>query len=146
MQSPAKAIPRKPLFFAPSSNSGSRPQIEVRRRKTGLHIERWYELGFVPRVTVPVQRKNTEAIVQKFLLAAALTTAFVTGAIAQTYDPSPRDPPFGKGNPGNDTYHLPNQTDLWSRSDSWGAAGGSLNYGETWRGPRTRRTPGMRTP
>jgi hypothetical protein len=80
-----------------------------------------------------------EASVKKFLLAAALTAAVVTGATAQTYyDPSPRDPPFGKGNPGNDTYHLPNQTDLWNQSERWGTAG-STTYGDTWQGTRSRR-------
>jgi hypothetical protein len=73
--------------------------------------------------------------VKTFLLAAALTAAVVTGATAQTYyDPSPRDPPFGKGNPGNDTYHLPNQTDL-----GWGATSGNVTYGDPWREPRYRR-------
>ena len=63
---------------------------------------------------------------KKILLAAALTAAVVTGATAQTYyDPSPRDPPFGKGNPGNDTYHLPSQTDLWGPVDTWGISGPS---------------------
>jgi hypothetical protein len=87
-----------------------------------------------------VQQKITETIVKRFLLAAALTAAFVTGAVAQTYDPSPRDPPFGKGNPGNDTYHRPSQADFW------GSAGGSTTYGETWQGARVRRTPVTRTP
>src|ERR1700722_6451123 len=86
-------------------------------------------------VAHPVQRKITEATVRTFLLAAALTAAVVTGATAQTYyDPSPRDPPFGKGNPGNDTYHLPNQTDL-----GWGASSGNVTYGDPWREPRYRR-------
>jgi hypothetical protein len=83
-----------------------------------------------------------EAIVKKFLLAAALTAAVVTGATAQTYyDPSPRDPPFGKGNPGNDTYHLPNQADL----SGWGTTGGNATYGDPWREPRGRRAPVTRT-
>src|ERR1700723_4004281 len=86
-------------------------------------------------VAHPVQRKITEATVRTFLLAAALTAAVVRGATAQTYyDPSPRDPPFGKGNPGNDTYHLPNQTDL-----GWGASSGNMTYGDPWREPRYRR-------
>jgi hypothetical protein len=79
--------------------------------------------------------------VKRVLLAAALTTAFVTGAVAQSYDPSPRDPPFGKGNPGNNTYNLPNQTDLWGPVGSWGATGGALNNGDTSNGARIRRTP-----
>jgi hypothetical protein len=92
-----------------------------------------------------VQRKITEAIVKKILLAAALTAAVVTGATAQTYyDPSPRDPPFGKGNPGNDTYHLPNQTDLWGPVDTWGASGASVTN-ETSQGTRVRRAPVTRT-
>ena len=83
-----------------------------------------------------------EAIVKKFLLAAALTAAVVTGATAQTYyDPSPRDPPFGKGNPGNDTYHLPNQADL----SGWGTTSGNATYGDPWREPRGRRAPVTRT-
>jgi hypothetical protein len=93
----------------------------------------------------PVQRKITEAIVKKFLLAAALTSAFVTGAMAQTYDPSPRDPPFGKGNPGNDTYHLPSQTDLWGPVDTWGTSGPSVTNNETSQGTRSRRAPVTRT-
>ena len=87
------------------------------------------------RCLPPAQRKITEAIVKKFLLAAALTAAFATGAMAQSYDPSPRDPPFGKGNPGNDTYHLPNQTDL----GGWGTTSGNVTYGDPWREPRYRR-------
>ena len=88
-----------------------------------------------------MQRKITEAIVKKFLLAAALTS-FVTGAMAQTYyDPSPRDPPFGKGNPGNDTYHLPNQSDL-----GWGTTSNNVTYGDPWRDTRGRRAPVTRTP
>jgi hypothetical protein len=92
-----------------------------------------------------VRRKITEAIVKKLLLAAALSSAFVTGAIAQSYDPSPRDPPFGKGNPGNDTYHLPNQTDLWGPVGSWGSGGGA-NNNDAWSATRVRKTPGTRTP
>jgi hypothetical protein len=92
-----------------------------------------------------VQRKITEAIVKKILLAAALTAAVVTGATAQTYyDPSPRDPPFGKGNPGNDTYHLPSQTDLWGPVDTWGVSGPSATN-ETSQGARVRRAPVTRT-
>jgi hypothetical protein len=83
--------------------------------------------------------------VKKFLLAAALTS-FVTGAMAQTYyDPSPRDPPFGKGNPGNDTYHLPSQTDLWGPVDTWGVSGPSATNNETSQGARSRRAPVTRT-
>jgi hypothetical protein len=89
-----------------------------------------------------VQRKITETIVRTFLLAAAFASALTAGAIAQTYDPSipPRDPPFGKGNPGNDTYNLPNQTDI----GSWGMAYGSMTYGETSRGIRNRRTNALK--
>ena len=80
-----------------------------------------------------------------FLLAAALTAAVVTGATAQTYyDPSPRDPPFGKGNPGNDTYHLPNQTDLSGPIDSWGVSG-AIASDDTPRAKRIHRTPIART-
>jgi len=83
-----------------------------------------------------------EAIVKKFLLAAALTAAVVTGATAQTYyDPSPRDPPFGKGSPGNDTYHLPNQSDL-----GWSTTGSNVTYGDPWKDTRGRRAPVTRQP
>jgi hypothetical protein len=43
------------------------------------------------------------------LLAIALASTLVSGAMAQTADPSipPRDPPFGKGNADNDTFHQP---------------------------------------
>ena len=89
----------------------------------------------IPRCSPLAQRKITEAILRTFLLAAALTAVVVTGATAQTYyDPSPRDPPFGKGNPGNDTYHLPNQTDL-----GWGTSSANVTYGDPWREPRYRR-------
>jgi hypothetical protein len=91
---------------------------------------------------VPVLHEITEAIVRKILLAAALTSAFITGAVAQSYDPSPRDPPFGKGNPGNDTYHLPNQADL----NGWGTTSGNATYGDPWRDTRGRRAPAPRTP
>lgn len=75
-----------------------------------------------------------------FLLAAALASTLTAGAIAQTYyDPSPRDPPFGKGNPGNDTYHRPSQADFWGRADGWGTAGGNAAYGDPWKGTRSRR-------
>jgi hypothetical protein len=81
--------------------------------------------------------------VKKVLLAAALTAAVVTGATAQTYyDPSPRDPPFGKGNPGNDTYHLPNQADL----SGWGTTGSNAAYVDPWRDTRGRRAPVTRQP
>lgn len=83
---------------------------------------------------------------KKFLLAVALSSAFVTGAIAQTYDPSPRDPPFGKANPDNDTFHLPNQTDLWGPVDTWGVSGGSVTNVETSRGALIRGMPATRTP
>jgi hypothetical protein len=90
--------------------------------------------------------KITETIVRTFLLAAALASALAAGAIAQTYDPSPRDPPFGKGNPGNDTYHLPSQADLWGHADNWGTPDGNATNGETSKVTRSRRAPGTRTP
>jgi hypothetical protein len=76
-----------------------------------------------------VQRKIIEAIMRTFLLAAVFASALTAGAIAQTYDPSipPRDPPFGKGNADNDTFHQPGQTDTWRN------ARGSMTYGE-WNG------------
>jgi hypothetical protein len=55
----------------------------------------------------PARRKTTEKIVKKFLLAAAFTSVFAAGAIAQN-GLSPRDPPFGKGDASNDTMHEPN--------------------------------------
>jgi hypothetical protein len=75
-----------------------------------------------------------ETIVRTFLLAAAFASALTAGAIAQTYDAniSPRDPPFGKGNPGNDTFHQPSQADV----GNWGMAYGSMTYGETSKGAR----------
>jgi hypothetical protein len=64
-----------------------------------------------------------------FVLAAVFASALTAGAIAQTYGPSiPRDPPFGKGNADNDTFHQPSQTDGWRN------ARGSITYGETWNG------------
>jgi hypothetical protein len=49
-----------------------------------------------------------ETIVKKILLAAAFSAAFVTGAFAQTSSSvPPRDPPFGKGIPDNDSMHQP---------------------------------------
>jgi hypothetical protein len=56
-----------------------------------------------------VQRKIKEAIMRTILLAAVFASALTAGAIAQTPDQSipPRDPPFGKGNADNDTFHLP---------------------------------------
>jgi hypothetical protein len=83
--------------------------------------------------------------VKKLLLAAALSSAFVTGAIAQTYDPSPRDPPFGKGNPGNDTFHRTNQTDFWGPVDRWGVSSGNVTNSDPSNDTRIRRTPGTRT-
>jgi hypothetical protein len=49
-----------------------------------------------------------------FLLAAVFASALTAGAMAQTYDSSilPRDPPFGKGNADNDTFHQPSGADL----------------------------------
>jgi hypothetical protein len=57
-----------------------------------------------------VQREITETIVKTFLLAVTLICAFSSGAFAQTSNTglAPRDPPFGKGNPGNDTMNEPN--------------------------------------
>jgi hypothetical protein len=65
------------------------------------------------------KRKNSEKIVKKFLLAAAFTSVFVVGAIAQTSNQSfpPRDPPFGKGNADNDTMHLPGSVAIAHSSD-----------------------------
>ncbi len=42
-------------------------------------------------------------------LALAFASVLSAGAIAQTSDQSisPRDPPFGKGNAENDTFHQP---------------------------------------
>jgi hypothetical protein len=45
--------------------------------------------------------------VKRFLLAVALASVFAASAIAQN-GLSPRDPPFGKGDPSNDTMHEPN--------------------------------------
>jgi hypothetical protein len=69
-----------------------------------------------------------------FLLAAVFASALTAGAIAQTYDPSisPRDPPFGKGNAENDTFHQPSQSSI----AGWGTAYGSMTYGEAPRGAR----------
>jgi hypothetical protein len=55
------------------------------------------------------KRNTSEKIVKKFLLAAAFTSVFSVGAIAQTSNQGipPRDPPFGKGNADNDTLHRP---------------------------------------
>jgi hypothetical protein len=106
-----------------------------RQENIPFQIEGDRNANFQSRVQLLCELTMMEAIVKKFLLAAALTAAVVTGASAQTYyDPSPRDPPFGKGNPGNDTYHLPNQTDL-----GWGASSGNVTYGDPWREPRYRR-------
>ena len=65
------------------------------------------------------KRKSSEKIVKKFLLAAALTSVFSVGAIAQTSNQSipPRDPPFGKGNADNDTMHLPSSAGTAHSSD-----------------------------
>jgi hypothetical protein len=56
-----------------------------------------------------MQRKIIEAIMRTILLAMVFASALTAGAIAQTSDQSipPRDPPFGKGNAENDTFHLP---------------------------------------
>jgi hypothetical protein len=44
-----------------------------------------------------------------FVLALAFASVLSAGAIAQSADQSipPRDPPFGKGNADNDTFHQP---------------------------------------
>jgi hypothetical protein len=78
------------------------------------------------------RRKITEAMMRTLVLAAVFASALTAGAMAQTYDSSipPRDPPFGKGNADNDTFHQPSQT------DSWRNARGSMTYGETWVGTR----------
>jgi hypothetical protein len=68
-----------------------------------------------------------------FVLAAVFTSALTAGALAQTYEPSiPRDPPFGKGNADNDTFHQPSQTSI----GSWGTAYGGTTYGDTSRATR----------
>jgi len=54
------------------------------------------------------KRNTSEKIVKKFLLAAAFTSVFSVGAIAQSSPP--RDPPYGKGNADNDSMHLPSGT------------------------------------
>ena len=70
---------------------------------------------------------------KNILLAAVFASALTTGAMAQTYEPSiPRDPPFGKGNADNDTFHQPSQASI----GSWSAAYGSVNYGEQARAAR----------
>lgn len=53
------------------------------------------------------------------LLAAVFASALTAGAIAQTSDQSipPRDPPFGKGNAENDTFHLPSGGSRYFYSD-----------------------------
>jgi hypothetical protein len=75
-----------------------------------------------------------EAMMRTFLLAAAFASALAAGAIAQTADSSipPRDPPFGKGNADNDTFHQPSHSNI----GSWGTAYGSMTYGETSKGVR----------
>ena len=45
---------------------------------------------------------------KKLVLAVAFASAFAASAIAQTSGLAPRDPPFGKGNAGNDSMHEPN--------------------------------------
>src|SRR5580704_5398217 len=64
----------------------------------------------------PIQctRTTSEKIVKKLLLAAAFTSVFSIGAIAQTSNQSipPRDPPFGKGNADNDTMRLPSSAGI----------------------------------
>jgi hypothetical protein len=65
------------------------------------------------------KRNTSEMIVKKFLLAAAFTSVFSVGAIAQTSNQSipPRDPPYGKGNADNDTMHLPSSAGYAHSSD-----------------------------
>lgn len=62
---------------------------------------------FLPRFADTAQRITTETIVKKFLLAAAFTSAFAAGAIAQNANLPPRDPPFGKAPLTNDTVQEP---------------------------------------
>lgn len=59
---------------------------------------------------------------KKFVLAAALASAFTAGAVAQTYGTSnypPRDDPYGKpmGNNG-DTMHQPSSGTITRRTES----------------------------
>ena len=42
---------------------------------------------------------------KKLVLAIAFASALTASAIAQTSGVAPRDPPFGKGDTGNDTMH-----------------------------------------
>lgn len=44
---------------------------------------------------------------KKFVLAIVFASALTASAIAQTSGVAPRDPPFGKGDAGNDTMHEP---------------------------------------
>jgi hypothetical protein len=98
------------------------------------------------RVGGLARRKITEVIVRTFILAAAFASALTAGAIAQTYDPqtydpSPRDPPLGKGNPGNDTFHLPSQADI-----GWRTSNNSMGWSDISRYTRGRKTRTIRTP
>jgi hypothetical protein len=63
----------------------------------------------VARTLPQVQRRTTEnTIVKKLLSAVAMTFVFAGSAMAQSDTGlAPRDPPFGKGNPANDTMHEP---------------------------------------
>jgi hypothetical protein len=67
------------------------------------------QAGQQPRVADVARLKIKEAIMRTILLALAFASALSAGAIAQTSDQSisPRDPPFGKGNAENDTFHQP---------------------------------------
>ena len=61
----------------------------------------------------------TEKIVKKILLAAVFTAAFGATAIAQTGSSiPPRDPPFGKGIPDNDSMHQPSATGAIAQTGS----------------------------
>lgn len=61
----------------------------------------------------------TEKIVKKILLAVAFSAAFATSAFAQTSSSiPPRDPPFGKGIPDNDSMHQPSATGAIAQTGS----------------------------
>ena len=62
--------------------------------------------------------------VKQFVLVAALGCAMMACSAAQTYSASshqlipPRDPPYGKGNAGNDTMHRPSGSATYSPSSN----------------------------
>jgi hypothetical protein len=79
-------------------------------------------VGTLPLVVhrpILCKRNTSEKIVKKFLLAAAFTSVFSVGAIAQTSNQSIplRDPPFGKGNADNGTMHLPSSAAIAQTSN-----------------------------